>query len=118
MMTAVFGRRLEIRVVAVIPSIARHVDVHQDDVGFELEGEIDPFLAVLRRADDLDVRLETEQLGDVVTALDDVIDNQHANFSRTRHSSNSVPVDHGDPISAESPFRAAQYVVRVRGAGL
>ena len=53
---------------------ARHVDVEQHDVELLLVGQAEHFLARAEAADDLDVRLEAEQLGEVVARLGDVVD--------------------------------------------
>ena len=54
----------------------RHVDVHQDDVRGQLLGLLHPFLAVDRGAHDLDVRLEGQQLLEVVQRARNVVDDQ------------------------------------------
>ena len=53
--TAVSGRSASIRRVASMPSSARHVEVHEHDVGLGGARALDGLLAVGGEADELDV---------------------------------------------------------------
>ena len=58
------------------PVHVRHVDVHEDDIGCQSAGDLDRFGSGRRRADHLDVALETEKLGQVVACLGDVVNDE------------------------------------------
>ena len=58
----------------------RHVDVHQDDVRRELRRHLDGFAPGCRRSHDLDVRLEAQELREVIAGLRDVVDDQDADL--------------------------------------
>ena len=58
----------------------RHVDVHQDDVRRELRRHLDGFATRRRRPDDLDVRLEAQELREVIAGLRDVVDDEDADL--------------------------------------
>jgi len=58
----------------------RHVDVHQHDIGLDLARHGHCFVAGRSRADHLDVRLESEQLREVVAGLGDVVHDQDADL--------------------------------------
>ena len=58
----------------------RHVDVHEDDVRQQLGRHLEGFAPGRRRPDDLDVRLEAEQLREVIAGLRDVVDDEDADL--------------------------------------
>ena len=58
----------------------RHVDVHQDDVGVQLDRDLERIGAGPGRADHVDVALEAKQLREVIPGLRDVVDDEDADL--------------------------------------
>ena len=52
--------------------------MRNNDVGLDLRGYVERFGAAGSSADELHVRLEREQLGDVIARLGDVVDDEYA----------------------------------------
>ena len=63
-----------------------HVDVHEDHVGSFLLGEVHGLLTATGRAGDLHVRLEPDQLGEVLARVGDVVDDENADLFAVRHA--------------------------------
>jgi hypothetical protein len=63
-----------------------HVDVKQHDVNRLTAGELQRLCARSSAADDLDVRLEAEQLRDVVARFGDVVDDDDLDLVSHRYN--------------------------------
>ena len=108
MMMEVAGKVAEMRSVVAMPSMPGMLMSMSRMSGAEPPGQLDGLLARRRRADDLDVRLEGQQLGQVLSRLGDVVDDDdadlfgHARFLMAVRAARPRRVLQGSPPAAES----------------
>ena len=80
MTTAAVGTSADRRSVAAMPSMSGMLMSMRTTSGSSLGRHLDGLAPGRRRPDDLDVRLEAEQLREVIAGLRDVVDDEDADL--------------------------------------